>query len=116
MQATTSVKFEQKIYQENLILKKVIGVTVITPGDKNDPLTSLLTLSRSASKEPIYLESANRELRNNPHIKSMLEKKTLFDTIFSDMLAQPGTAGYEYLLECFANYLEEKDKAVNKDP
>ena len=86
MQAT-SVKFDQKIYQENLILKKVIGVTVIPPGDKNDPLSSLLTLSRSASKESFYLESANRELRNNPHIKSMLEKKTLFDTIFSDMLA-----------------------------
>lgn len=31
------------------------------------------------------------------------------------MLAQPGTAGYEYLLECYSCYLEEKDKAVNKD-
>ena len=109
------VKFEQKIYQENLILKKVIGVTVIHPMDKNDPLTGL-ALTKSTSREPVYLESANRELRNNPGIKSMLEKKTLFDTIFSDMLAQPGTAGYAYLLECYTCYLEEKDKAVNKEP
>ncbi len=46
----------------------------------------------------------------------MLEKKTLFDTIFSDMLAEPGTAGYVYLLECFTSYLEQKDKAVNNHP
>ena len=84
-----SVKFEQKIYQENLILKKIIMVTVIPPGDANDPLKSL-TITKSSSREATYLESANRELRTNPGIKSMLEKKTLFDTIFSDMLAQPG--------------------------
>ena len=82
-----SVKFDQRIYQENLILKKILGVTVIQPGDPNDPLTGIIGLTRSTSKETVYLESANKELRNNPQIKSMLEKKTLFDTIFSDMLA-----------------------------
>ena len=45
----------------------------------------------------------------------MLEKKTLFDTIFSDILATPNMHGFAYLLECYQNYLAEKDKAVNKD-
>ncbi len=62
----SSVKFDQKIYQENLILKKVLGVTVIAPGDKNDPLSSLLGISKSAGREVVYLESANKELTNNP--------------------------------------------------
>jgi hypothetical protein len=85
-------------------LKKILGVTVIPPGDRNDPLSSLLSASKSSGKDTVFLESAYKELVNNPSIKSMLEKKTLFDTIFSDMLAQPGTAGYEYLLECFNIY------------
>ncbi len=109
-----SVKFQQKIYQENLILKKILMVTVIDPADPNDPLNNLLT--KQASRPVIYLQSANRELESNPGIKSMLERKTLFDTIFSDMLAQPNTQGYAYLLECYTNYLDEKDKAVNKEP
>lgn len=37
----------------------------------------------------MYLPSANAELVKSPSIKSMLEKKTLFDTIFSDMIALP---------------------------
>jgi hypothetical protein len=45
----------------------------------------------------------------------MLEKRTLFDTIFSDLLAQPNIQGFSYLVECYNNYLNEKDKAVNKD-
>lgn len=45
----------------------------------------------------------------------MLEKKTLFDTIFSDILAQPQRHGFVYLQECFLNIITEKDKAVNKD-
>ena len=109
-----SVKFQQKIYQENLILKKILMVTVIDPFDPNDPLNNLLT--KQASRPIVYLQSANKELQSNPGIKSMLERKTLFDTIFSDMLAQPNTQGYAYLLECFTNYLDEKDKAVNKEP
>ncbi len=45
----------------------------------------------------------------------MLEKKTLFDTIFSDLLSQPGKYGFNLLLECYASNMAEKDKAVNKD-
>lgn len=41
--------------------------------------------------------------------------KTLFDTIFSEILAQPQRFGYVYLLECYGNNFAEKDKAVNKD-
>jgi hypothetical protein len=33
-----SVKFDTKIYQENLILKRTLAATVIVPGDPNDPL------------------------------------------------------------------------------
>jgi hypothetical protein len=40
-----------------------------------------------ASGQNTYLPSANQELSRSPEIKSMLEKKTLFDTIFSDVLA-----------------------------
>jgi len=109
-----SVKFQQKIYQENLILKKILLVTVIDPNDAADPLHNL-TLTKSGSNATVYLESANRELRNNPGIKTMLERRTLFDTIFSDMLAQPNTQGYVYLLECFINCNEEIDKAFNKE-
>jgi len=46
----------------------------------------------------------------------MLQKKTLFDTIFYEHLAQGNRAGFVYLLECFGTYNSEKDKAVNKDP
>jgi hypothetical protein len=45
----------------------------------------------------------------------MLEKKTLFDTIFSDLLAQNNIQGFNYLQECYQSFLTEKDKAVNKD-
>ena len=45
----------------------------------------------------------------------MMERRTLFDTIFSDMLALPKTEGYIYLLECFLNCNEEIEKAFNKD-
>ena len=45
----------------------------------------------------------------------MLEKKTLFDTIFSDILSQQHKYGFVLLLECYANNIVEKDKAVNKD-
>lgn len=46
----------------------------------------------------------------------MTEKKTLFDTIFSDMLQQPQRYGFSYLFECYGRALSEKDKGVNKDP
>ena len=93
-----SVKFDQRIYQENLILKRVLYVTVIQPGDQNDPLDKFAV---NTSAPITYIQSANAELRKNPEIKSMLEKKTLFDIIFSDVLSQPQRYGYSYLLECF---------------
>ncbi len=46
----------------------------------------------------------------------MLEKRTLFDTMFSDMLGQNNFNGFVYLVECYNTYQAEKDKAVNKDP
>lgn len=46
----------------------------------------------------------------------MLEKRTLFDTIFSDMLSQGHRPGFVYLRECYDRTIEEKDRAVNKDP
>jgi hypothetical protein len=80
-----TVKFDQRIYQENLILKRTLGVTVIAPDDTNDPLMKF-SGSTLGTK---YLPNANLELTNSPQIKSMLEKKTLFDTIFSDLLSSP---------------------------
>jgi len=47
------VKFQQKIYQENLILKKILMVTVIDPFDPNDPLNNLLT--KQASRPIEYI-------------------------------------------------------------
>ena len=44
-----------------------------------------------------------------------MEKKTLFDTVFSEILAKPQTFGFNYLVECYSNNLAEKDKVVNKD-
>lgn len=41
----TSVKFDQRIYQENLIIKRVLSASVIAPGDTNDPLTSFTASS-----------------------------------------------------------------------
>jgi hypothetical protein len=68
-----------------LVLKKILMVTVIDPTDTNDPLNNFLNIT--ASRPVVYLPSANAELKSSPGIKTMLEKKTLFDTIFSDMLA-----------------------------
>ena len=54
-------------------------------------------------------------MQKYPTIKSLLERKTLFDTIFSEILSQPKRYGFIYLLECFSSNIAEKDKAVNKD-
>jgi len=105
-----SVKFDQRIYQENLILKKVLQVTVISQQDSNDPLASLISNSSVT-----LLQQACRELLKFPQIKSMLEKKTLFDTIFSDILSQQNKYGFALLLDCYSNNILEMDKVVNKD-
>ena len=106
----SGIKFDQRIYQENLILKKVLQVTLFHPQDPNDPLSKL-----SQNADYTYLTSANQELSKFPSIKTLLEKKTLFDTIFSEILSQPKRFGFVYLLECYSSNLAEKDKAVNKD-
>ena len=36
-----SVKFDSRIYQENLILRKVLSVSVIPPNDPSDPLANI---------------------------------------------------------------------------
>jgi len=69
----------------------------------------------SQSNDFTYLVSANRELQKYPGIKTLLEKKTLFDSIFSEILSQPGRHGFAYLQECYCSNLVEKDKAVNRD-
>jgi hypothetical protein len=46
-------------------------------------------------------------------LESLTEKKTLFDTILSEMLNRGN--GYIYLMECFSTFEMEKGKVINKD-
>lgn len=52
-----SVKFNQRLYQENLILKKVLSVTIFHPQDQNDPLSKMG--ASGSSTVAVYLQSAN---------------------------------------------------------
>ena len=114
-------------------MKRILSVSVIPLGDPNDPLSSFSTGGSTTSGSTVssiggnsgsniggsqltFLKDAYAEMRKTPEIKSMLEKKTLFDTIFSEVLSQPGRIGFTYLLDCFTNTIGEKDKGVNKDP
>jgi hypothetical protein len=38
-----SIKFDSRIYQENLILKKILQISVIPLNDSNDPLANIST-------------------------------------------------------------------------
>jgi hypothetical protein len=38
---STSLKFEQRIYQENLLLKKVLQVSVFPLNDATDPFSKI---------------------------------------------------------------------------
>lgn len=92
----SGVKFEQRIYQENLILKKVLQISVVPLNDPLDPLANM-----TVSGPVTFLPAAYAELfKDAQTTKSFLDKKTLFDTIFSDILASPKIHGLIYLLEC----------------
>ena len=90
----------------------MLQVSVIPLNDPLDPLASM-----AINGPVVFLPAAYGDLAKEPAgtVKSVLDKRTLFDTIFSDMLATSQRHGLVYLLECHRSIQAEREKAVNKD-
>lgn len=100
-------KYSDQIYSENLLLKRILNVTIISPEDD--------LLAKMYNGPMTYSEEVNQLLDGKS--QSLMENKSVFDTLISNLLGEDNCNGLNLLMKAYGSINEEKDKSINaKEP
>lgn len=98
-------KYSELIYQENLLLKRILNITLIPPQD--DKLVKMYTGT------PVYSREINELLYNG--LQSLMENQSVFDTLISNLLGEDNIDGLSMLTKAYHSITDEKNKSINSN-
>ena len=98
-------KYTKQLLTENLLLKKILNVTIIEP--HKDLLAKMYTGEAKYDKE---LNSLLQEGQ-----KSLMDNQSVFDTLISNILGTDNIRGLQVLTTAYHGINEEKDKTINNE-